>query len=81
MHDHIEIVAATAGVFADKSLLVGLINGSLKLDLLVPKLTSDVDVGSLGTHAKTNDKSTFNELVWVVSKDLTILASSWLRLI
>jgi len=81
LHDHVEIVAAAAGVFTDESFLVGLVNGTLELDLLVPELTSDVDVGGFGAHAETDDKCTFDELVWVVSKNLTILARAWLGLI
>ena len=81
VHVDIEVVARVASVLAEEALFVGLIDSSLKLDLLVPELATDVDVGSLGTHAEADDKSALDELVWVVSEDLTVLASARLRLI
>jgi hypothetical protein len=56
MHVDIEVVAAVAGVLAKEALSVSLVNCSLQLDLLVPKLASDVDVGGLGSHRETHQK-------------------------
>ena len=49
--------------------------------MFVPELTTDVDVGSLGPHAKADDKGAFNKLVGVMAQDFTILAGSRLGLI
>ena len=81
MYDDIEVVTTATSVLTNKTLGVGFIDRTLELHLLVPKLTSHVDVGSLGTHAESDDECTFHKLVGVMSQDLTILASSWLRLV
>ena len=81
MNDHIEVVATTTSVLSDESLLICLVDGSLQLDLLVPELASNVDVGCLGAHAEANYESAFDKLVWVVSQDLSILAGARLRLV
>ena len=78
MDDHIEVVAASTGIFANKTLCVGLIDSFLKLDLFIPELSTNVDVGSLGAHAEANHEGAFDELMRVVSEDLAILASAWL---
>ena len=51
------------------------------LESFIPELTSAVDVSSLSSHSETNDKSTFNKLMRVMSQDFSIFASSWLGLI
>ena len=38
-------------------------------------------ISGLGSHRKPDDQSTFNELMWVVSQNLSILAGSWLGLV
>jgi len=81
MHYDIEVEATVAGVFAQQALCVGLVDSALKLDLLVPELTANINVGSLGTHAEANDKSALDQLVRVVSQNLAVLAGAWLRLI
>ena len=81
MNDYIEVVATATCVLANESLLVCLIDGSLQLDLLVPELTSNVDVGCLGAHAEADYEGAFDKLVRVVSQDLTVLAGARLRLV
>ena len=81
MNVDIEIVAAAARILSEESLSVSLINCTLELDLLIPKLTTNVDVGSLCSHTESDNKSTLNELVRVMPKDFSILASTRLGLI
>ena len=81
MHNDIKVVATATGILSDKTLGVGLINSFLKLQLLVPELTTYVDVRSLGPHTEADDESTLNKLVRVMSEDLSVLASAWLGLI
>ena len=81
MDNNIEVVATATGILADKTLSVGLINGFLELDLLIPELATNVNVGGLGSHSKTDDEGSLYELVRIVSQDFSVLARSWLRLI
>lgn len=81
MHNDIKVVATATGILSDKTLGVGLINSFLKLQLLVPELSTHVDVRSLGPHTEADDESTLNKLVRVMSEDLSVLASAWLGLI
>lgn len=46
----IKVIAATAGVFAQEALIVGLVHGFLELVNLVPELAADVNVCSLSAH-------------------------------
>ena len=77
MHDNIEVVATTTGILSNESLLICLVDGSLQLDLLVPELASNIDVGCLGAHAEADYESAFNKLVWVMSHNLSVLACAW----
>ena len=67
VHNHIEVIATAASILADHTLRVGFIDSSLQLELLIPKLTSHVDVGGLGAHSEANNKGSFDELVRVVT--------------
>eukprot|EP00354_Favella_ehrenbergii_P010829 CAMPEP_0170466100 /NCGR_PEP_ID=MMETSP0123-20130129/10192_1 /TAXON_ID=182087 /ORGANISM="Favella ehrenbergii, Strain Fehren 1" /LENGTH=420 /DNA_ID=CAMNT_0010732155 /DNA_START=1151 /DNA_END=2414 /DNA_ORIENTATION=- len=79
--DNVEVVAAAAGVLADETLGVGLVHGSLQLDLLIPELATNVDVCGLRAHTETDNKGALDELVRVVTQDLAVLASAGLRLV
>ena len=81
MDNHIEVVAAAACVLSNETLRVGLIDGSLQLLLLVPELTTNVDVSCFGAHAKAHNQGAFDELVRVVAQDLAVLASAGFGLI
>jgi hypothetical protein len=78
---HIKVVATAASVLADEAFCVGLLHCLLKLVHFVPKLATHVDVSCLRTHGESNHKSAFNQLVRVVSQNLSVLASSGLRLV
>lgn len=77
MDNYIKVVAAAACVLTNKSLCVGFIDSSLQLDLLVPELATNIDVGCFRSHAEAHDEGTFDKLVWVMTQDLTVLASAW----
>jgi len=47
----------------------------------MPKLASDIDVGSLGSHTVAYNKGSFHQLVRIESQDFSVLASARLRLI
>lgn len=81
MNINIEIITTSASILSNEALLVGLIDSPLKLDLLVPELTSHVDVGSLGSHAESDHECTLDELVRVVSQNFSIFACTGLRLV
>ena len=81
MNNNIEVIARAAGVLTKETLLVGLIYGTLELVNLVPELTTDIDIGSLGAHTETNNKGTFDKFVRVMTHDLTVFAGSRLGFI
>jgi len=76
--DNVEVETTATCVLANKAFRVGLVNGTLKLDHLVPELSSHVDVGSLGAHGMTHDEGAFNELVWVVAQYFSVFTRAWL---
>lgn len=78
---NIEIVAGSAGVLANEAVGVGLVDGSLEDGGLLDEFTSDVDVGGGRVHGSAGDEASLDELVWVLSHDLAVLASSGLTLI
>lgn len=50
MDDHVKVVATAARVLANEALRVGLVNRALQLNLLVPELSSHVDVSGFRAH-------------------------------
>lgn len=78
---HIEVVARSARVLADKAGLVGLVDGLLEDNRLLVELTTDVDVGSSGVHGPANHETALNELVGVLAHDLSVLTGTGLTLI
>ena len=81
MSVHIEIIARAASILAEETFVVRLLDGLLKLETFIPKLTTHVDVSSLCSHTEAHDQSTFDEFMWVMSQNLTILACSRLRFV
>lgn len=77
----IEVVARATSVLTKETLGIGLLNRSLELEALVPKLTTAVDVGGLGTHAESDNEGAFDKFVGVVTEDFSVLASTRLGLI
>jgi hypothetical protein len=75
---NVEVVARTACVLSEEALLVGFINSALELDLLVPEFTSDVDISCLGSHTETDNESTLDKFVRIMTKDLSVLTGAWL---
>lgn len=78
---NVEVVTRTAGVLANETLLVSLLNGPLEDSGLVVELAADVDVGGCAVHGTTGNKTSFNQLVRVFSHNLTVLAGAWLALV
>lgn len=81
MYNHIKIVATATGILAEETLGVGLVDGILKLNLLIPELTTHINVRSLSTHGKSNDKCSLNELVGVVSHNFSVFAGTGFRFV
>ncbi len=77
----IKVVAGTARVLANEALLIGLSDGAIKAVGLVPELSTNVDVSSLGTHGETSNETAFDKLVGIVAHNLTIFARAGLGLI
>lgn len=81
MHEHIEVIARTARVLADKTGFVGLVYSELHIGRLVVELATYVDVGSSCAHRTAGDQTTFDELVRVMSHDLAVLARARLTFV
>jgi hypothetical protein len=77
----IEIVAGTAGVLANETSLVCLLDGALENCSLVVELSTDVDVSGGGVHGTAGDETALDELVWVLAHDFAVFAGSGLTLI
>jgi len=77
----IKVVASATGVLSKETLGISFLNCSIELKSLIPELTSNVNVGGLGSHGESNDKCTFDKFVRIMSHDFSVLACSWLRLI
>jgi hypothetical protein len=78
---NIKVITTSASVFTKESLLIGFIDSLLKTVGLMPELSSYINIGSLGLHTKTNDQSSFDKLMRIMSQDFSVLASTRLRLI
>ena len=81
MQKDVEIVAGAAGILAEVSLLVSLVNGNLHVGRFVVELSSDVDVGGAGAHGSSGHQTAFDELVGIVTQDLAILARARFTLV
>ena len=55
--------------------------GQLTIGSLVVELATDVDVRSTSAHGGAGHQTAFDELVWVVTHDLTVLTRAWLALV
>jgi hypothetical protein len=77
----IEIVATAACVLSQETLSVGLLDCTLKLVDLIPELTAYVNISGLSAHGETDNQRTLDELVRVVTQNLSVLASTRLRLV
>lgn len=81
MDVHVEVVARSAGVLADQTGLVGLLDRTLENGGFVVELTADVDVGGVGVHRAADDETALDELVGVLAHDLAVLAGARFTLI
>jgi hypothetical protein len=77
----IEVVTGSAGVLANQALGVGLVDGVLEDIGFVDEFATDIDVGSGRVHGSSGNEAALDELVWVLSHDLSVLASSGFTLI
>lgn len=78
---NIEVVARTAGVLANETSLVGLVDSPLEDGCFVVEFATDVDVGGVGVHGATDNETTLNQLVGILAHDLTVLACARFTLI
>lgn len=79
--EYVEVVASSAGVLADQACLVGFVDGPLEDGSFVVEFTADVDVGGVSVHGTADNQATLDQLLRVLSHNLTILASSGFTLI
>merc|ERR1719323_1246131 len=78
----LQIVGATAtSILAEEASVVGLLDSDLEVAGLVVELSSDVNISSPGSHGSACYQTSFNQSVWVMTHDFTILASSRLPFI
>jgi hypothetical protein len=78
---NVEVVSRVTGVLSDQTGGVGLVDGSLENSSLLDEFTTDINVGGGRVHGSARNKTSFDELVWVLSHNLTVLAGSGLTLI
>ena len=81
VHDDVKVVSRSASVLANQTSLVGLVDGDLHVGRLVVEFTTNVDVGSTSAHGTASDQAAFDELVRVVTHDLSVLAGAWLAFV
>lgn len=79
--EDVEVVSGVAGVLANQSILVCLVDGVLENGSLVNELAADVDVGGGGVHRSAGDEAALDKLVGILSHNLAVLAGSGLALI
>ena len=80
-HIHVHVPTGARSVLAEHSLCVRLLDRDVQLVRLVPELTSHVDVRCVCSHGEPGDEASLDELVRVVSHDLSVLARAGLRLV
>ena len=81
MKEDVKIVTGTASIFANQSLFVSLVNCNLDIGCFVIELSSNVNVSRTGSHGSTGDEASFDELMRIVTHNLTIFARSWLAFV
>lgn len=74
MHEHVEIIAGTAGILADEAPGISLFDGGEEHLRLVDELAADVDVSRAGAHRETGDQRALDQLMRIVADDLAVLA-------
>lgn len=77
----VEIVARTAGVLSDEAVGIRFVDGLLENGSFVNELSANIDVRSGGVHGPTGDETAFNQLVGVLSHNLSVLARSGFALV
>jgi hypothetical protein len=78
---YVKVESGTAGVLANETVLVSLLNCALQDGGLVVELTTDVDVCRGTIHGTAGNHTSLDELVRVLAHNLSVLARSWLTLI
>ena len=81
MHVKVEWVAGAAGVLADQTGLIGLVDGGLQTLCFAAELTPDIDITGVNPHSDRGEQTAFNQLLRVIAKDVAILAGPGLTLI
>merc|ERR1719295_45124 len=79
--EDVKVVAAAASVLPQKALVVSLFDGNLEVCCLVVEFSSGVNVCGPCAHGTSCDQASFNQLVGVVTHNLSVLASSWLSFV
>ncbi|WPK23735.1 hypothetical protein PUMCH_000980 [Australozyma saopauloensis] len=77
----IKVVTGATSVLTNQASLVSLVDGLLQHNGFVIELTTDVNVGGSSVHTSTSQQTALNQLVRVLSDDLTILTGTRLTLI
>ena len=77
----VEIPPGAAGILADQSGLVGLVDRRLQGHCLVVEFAADIDVAGMRPHREGRDEAALDQLVRIVADDVAILAGAGLGLI
>ena len=78
MDVNVEVPARAAGVPADQSGLVGLVDRGLQPLGLAVEFAADVDVRGIRAHGETGDQAALDQLVRIVAHDVPVLAGAGL---
>jgi hypothetical protein len=71
---NVKVIARATGILAKETLLIGFVNCSLELDLLIPEFSTNINICSLSSHTETDNQCSLDELVRVMSQYFSILA-------
>src|SRR4029077_11861309 len=77
----LEIVPRTAGVLAEETGIVGLLDRHLQVARLVVELAADIDVPGGRTHPGAGKETALDQLVRVPAQDVAVLAGAGLALV
>src|SRR5487761_633037 len=77
----LEIEARAAGVWAHEAGGIGLVDRRLEDLRLVIELAADIDVAVMRAHADASEDAAFDQLMRVVTHDVTVLAGAGLALV
>ena len=78
MQVDVELPARFRRIVAEKTGVIGLVDGGLQAARLVHELAADIDIGGMRPHRKTSNHTALKQLVWLMANDVAVLACTWL---